>query len=140
MDKFTRTIIAYLASISLQIVCFVSARISVLKFNNFVNEHNNRVREAKESFWKRVFTKIDPEQTEYAPISEWFAIDNWTGFKVDSYDLTELVAFIVLFTLTALVYIVDKNLKGSHPMLRTCSLLFSLLSGYVILYEIIALF
>lgn len=123
MDKLTKTIITYLSSIALQVLCFFMGRNS---------------QEEYRSWFKRILSI----KQNFNPSTEWFTIVDWKGFDFVYYDSAELTAFIALFSITALSYISfsGENIRKNYPLLRVIPFIFSLLSGYVILYEIIALF
>lgn len=122
MSKFIRAKITYLLGLALQVLCFLLGK-------NSVEENGN---------WLKRILGIKPD---FEPSSEWFTIVDWKGFDFVYYDSTELIAFIVLFTITAFsyIYLSGENIRKNHPMLRAIPFILSLLSGYVILYEIIAI-
>jgi|GEM_PF-6243945 len=123
MDKFTKTVVSYLSSVALQFVCFFLGRNSLKIYNDSLQY----------KYWIKIFR---PKKPEIIPSSEWFTLDNWSSFKVIYYDFKEFVMFFLLFTITALCYL---SLKKEHTLSKTITFILSLLSGYVILYEIIAI-
>ena len=126
--RLRRTTVAYLLVTFLQVVCFLLGRNSLKLYNDSFQY----------KYWIKIFR---PKKTEIIPSSEWFALDNWNSFKVIYYDSKELVMFIMLFTITALGYLIftTENVKHTHPFLsKIIPLILSLLSGYVVLYEVIA--
>lgn len=128
MDKFTKTIIFYLLSVALQFVCFFLGRNSLKLYNE----------PFRYKYWIKIFR---PKKPDIVPSSEWFALDNWSSFKVIYYDSKELLMFIMLFTFTALgcLMFATENVKRTYPTLsKRIPLILSLLSGYVVLYEVVA--
>lgn len=128
MKKNTRTIIVYSLAIFLQILCFHLGSNSLKLYND----------SSRFKYWMKIFR---PSKPEIVPSSEWFSLDNWSAFKVIYYDSKELVMFIILFTITFLCYLAftTKVVKNDYKYLRPISLILSLLSGYIVLYEIIAI-
>lgn len=140
MNKLARTIIIFLSSIILQIFCFFKGKRFVMEYNASVMKYNESIQEP--TWWKRVFKGEVPKplKEKLDPTSEWFAIDKWNSFNFSYYDTTELMTYMVLFTITALFYLAltGKNIRRTSLILRTMPFVLSIASGYVILYEIIA--
>lgn len=128
MDKFTRTITLYLSSIVLQILCFFIGKHSI-------NEYNS---DNISKIWIRLFK---PSKPEIVPSKEWFSFDNWSTFNIIYYDSKELIVYLMLFTFTALSYLTlsDSNISKYIYLFRFISIGLSLLSGYLISYEVISL-
>lgn len=140
MSKLIRTIIIYLSSIALQIASFLLSKNNVEAYNKLVEQHNASIPSL--TWWQRIIGKKPvPEQSVFDSSLGWFTIDKWGDFDIKYYDITELISFIALFTITALAYyyLSGENIRKNHTELRTISFILSLLSGYVILYEVVAI-
>lgn len=140
MNKLIRTIIIYLLSIALQIVSFLLSKNKVEVYNKRVEQHNASI--VPPTLWERIIGKKPvPEQSVFDSSLGWFTIDKWENFDIKYYNTTELISFVVLFTITALTYIFlsGEMVSKNYPILRVVTFILSLLSGYVIFYEIIAI-
>lgn len=140
MSKLKRTIVVYLSGTALQIACFLLSKNNVEAYNKLVEQHNASIPSL--TWWQRIIGKKPvPEQSVFDSSLGWFTIDKWGDFDIKYYDITELISFIALFTITALAYYYfsGENIRKNHTELRTISFILSLLSGYVILYEVVAI-
>ena len=140
MVKQIRTIVAYLMGIALQITCFLLGKNDVEDYNKDVAQYNASIPEL--AWWQRfIGEKPLPRKQDFDSSSGWFTVDEWADFEIMYYGVAELRGFIVLFTFTALAYLYlsGERIRKNHTILRVFSLVLSLLSAYVILYEIIAI-
>ena len=128
MSKLIRTIIIYLSSIALQIASFLLSKNNVEAYNKLVEQHNASIPSL--TWWQRIIGKKPvPEQSVFDSSLGWFTIDKWGDFDIKYYDITELAYY----------YLSGENIRKNHTELRTISFILSLLSGYVILYEVVAI-
>lgn len=140
MSKLKRTFVVYLSGTVLQIVSFLLSKNNVEAYNKLVEQHNASIPSL--TWWQKIVgKKTVPEQTVFDSSLGWFTIDKWGDFDIKYYDITELISFIALFTITAFAYyyLSGENIRKYHTGLRAISFILSLLSGYVILYEVIAI-
>lgn len=138
--KLIITTITYLFSVALQVVCFHMGTDSVKAFNEKVRHDNELIEEP--NWWERLIGKeTEPKRLEFDSSSEWFSLERLNAFDIKQYDFIELTSFIALFTITALCHLAFTTdvMKKKYPLSRAIPLILLLLSGYVVMYEIIAI-